>query len=101
RLELLRELVPRASRVAVLVNPANATITETTLRDVEAAARAKGLSIQILNASTSREINAAFEGLVRERADALLVGDDPYFIGRRVQFASDLPTFSSPASAWR
>jgi len=88
RLELLRELVPRASRVAVLVNPANATVTETTLRDVESAARAKGLSIQILNASTSREIDAAFEMLVRERADALLVGDDPYFIGRRVQFAN-------------
>jgi putative ABC transport system substrate-binding protein len=55
---------------------------------VESAARAKGLSIQILNASTSREIDAAFEMLVRERADALLVGDDPYFIGRRVQFAN-------------
>src|SRR6516225_8382231 len=60
RLELLRELVPRASRIAVLVNPSNATITETTLRDVEAAARAKGLSIQIFNASTVREIEAAF-----------------------------------------
>jgi putative tryptophan/tyrosine transport system substrate-binding protein len=88
RLELLRELVPGASRVAVFVNPANATITETTLRDVEAAAHAKGLSIQIFNASTSREIDAAFAMLVREPADALLVGDDPYFNGRRVQFAN-------------
>ena len=63
RLELLRELVPAATRVAVLVNPANAANTETTLRDVEAAARAIGLQIQVLNASTSREINAAFATL--------------------------------------
>jgi hypothetical protein len=66
RLELLRELVPAAARVAVLVNPANATTTETTLRDVDAAARAIGLQSQVLNASTSREINAAFAGFVRE-----------------------------------
>src|SRR5260370_26106294 len=59
RLELLRELVPGATRVAVLVNPANTSNTETTLRDVEAAARAMGLQIQVLNASTSREIGAA------------------------------------------
>src|SRR5215467_1333121 len=64
RLELLRELVPRASRIAVLVNPANATIT---LRDVEPAARAMGLSVQILNASTGREIDAGFATLVSER----------------------------------
>ena len=74
RLELLRELVPAATRVAVLVNPANATIAESTLRDVEPAARAMGLQIQVLNASTSREIDAAFATLVRERADALFVG---------------------------
>jgi putative tryptophan/tyrosine transport system substrate-binding protein len=67
RLELLRELVPGAARIAVLVNPANAANTETTLRDVEAAARAIGLQIQVLNASTSREIEAAFETFVRER----------------------------------
>ena len=74
RLELLRELVPAATRVAVLVNPANATNTETTLRDVAAAARAMGLQIQVLNASTSREIDAAFATFVRERPDALFVG---------------------------
>ena len=74
RLELLRELVPGAARVAVLVNPANATNTETTLRDVEPAARAMGLQIQVLNASTSREIDAAFATFVRERPDALFVG---------------------------
>ena len=69
----------------MLVNPANATNTETTLRDVEAAARAMGLQIQVLNASTSREIDAAFATLVRERPDALFVGSDPFFISRRVQ----------------
>src|SRR5262245_23017896 len=81
RLELLRELVPAASRVAVLVNPTNPA-TETTVRDVEPAARAMGLQIQVLNASTSREINAAFATLVRERPDALFVGGDSLFSSR-------------------
>ena len=74
RLELLRELVPAAARVAVLVNPANATNAETTLTDVEAAARAIGLQIQVLNASNSREIDAAFATFARDRPDALFVG---------------------------
>ena len=87
RLELLRELVPGAARVAVLVNPANAANTETTLRDVEPAARAMGLQIQVLNASTSREIDAAFATIVRERPDALFVGSDAFFNARRVQLA--------------
>ena len=77
RLELLHELVPAATRVAVLVNPANAADAETTLRDVEAAARAMGLQIQVLNASTIREIDAAFATFARERPDALFVGSDP------------------------
>ena len=85
RLELLRELVPGAARVAVLVNPANATTTESTLKDVEAAAGAMGLQIQIFNASTGREIDAAFATLVRERPDALFVGGDPFLTSRRVQ----------------
>src|SRR5262245_27400512 len=66
RLELMRELVPRAARVAVLVNPANAARTEATLRDVEAAARAMGLQIRVLNAGNGREINVAFATLVLE-----------------------------------
>src|SRR5262245_45621804 len=74
RLGLLRELVPGAGRVAVLVNPANTANAETTLRDAEPAARAAGLQIQILKASTSREIEAAFATFVRERPDALFVG---------------------------
>jgi ABC-type uncharacterized transport system substrate-binding protein len=84
RLGLVRELVPAATRVAVLVNPAGPD-AETTLRDVEPAARAIGLQIQVLNASTSREINAAFVTFVRERPDALFVGLDPFLISRRVQ----------------
>ena len=78
RLELLRELVPGVTRVAVLVNPASAPNVEITLRDVEAAARAMGLQIQVFNASTSREIDAAFATFVRERPDALFVGSDTF-----------------------
>jgi len=87
RLELLRELVPATTRVAVLINPANTENTESTLREVEAAARAMGLQIQVLNASTSREIDAAFATIVRERPDALFVGNDAFFNARRVQLA--------------
>jgi putative tryptophan/tyrosine transport system substrate-binding protein len=88
RLGLLHELVPRAVRVAVLVNPANATAAETTLRDVQEAARAIGLQIHVLNASTSREIEAAFATFPRERPDALFVSGDGFFSSRSVQFAT-------------
>jgi putative tryptophan/tyrosine transport system substrate-binding protein len=83
RLELLRELVPEATRVSVLVNPTVATPAESTVRDAETAARAIGLQIQVFNASTSREINAAFATFVRERPDALFVGIGPFFTSRR------------------
>jgi putative tryptophan/tyrosine transport system substrate-binding protein len=85
RLDLLRELLPWAARVAVLVNPADATNTASTLRDVEAATRAIGLQVQVLNASTSREINAAFEDVGRDRPDALFVGGNPFLTARRIQ----------------
>jgi putative tryptophan/tyrosine transport system substrate-binding protein len=98
RLDLLRELVPGAARVSVLVNPANATSTESTLRDVAAAARAMGLQIQVLNASTSREIEAAFASFMRERPDALFVGADPYFYSRRVQLAVLAAHYTIPAT---
>jgi putative ABC transport system substrate-binding protein len=98
RLELLRELVPAAARVAVLVNPANTFGSETTLRDVEAAARAIGLQIQILKASSSREINAAFASLGRERPDALFVGGDGIFISRRVQLVNLASRHAVPAT---
>jgi putative ABC transport system substrate-binding protein len=88
RLGLFHDLVPKAARIAVLVNPANRPIVELTLRDIPEAARALGLQIQILEASTSREIDAAFATLVRDRADALFVTGDGFFSSRRVQFAT-------------
>jgi putative tryptophan/tyrosine transport system substrate-binding protein len=87
RLELLRDLLPKASRIASLVNPADVTLTETHLKDVNAAARAMGLQIQVYNADTSAEINAAFETMGRERPDAVLVATTPFLNGRRVQLA--------------
>jgi putative tryptophan/tyrosine transport system substrate-binding protein len=98
RLDLLRELVPAAARVGVLVNPANATSTESTLRDVPAAARAMGLQIKVFNAGTSREIEAVFAGFGRERPDALFVGTDPYFYSRRVQLAVLAAHYAIPAT---
>ena len=80
--------MPKAARVAVLVNPANASTTKTILRDVREAADAVGLQIHILNASTIGEIDAAFATLARERFDALFVAADPFFTSRRVQFAT-------------
>jgi putative tryptophan/tyrosine transport system substrate-binding protein len=97
RLELLRELVPSATREAVLVNPANATVTETTLRNLEPAARAMGLQIQVLNANISREINADFATFVRERPDALFVSLDPFLNSRRAQLVN-LASRHAPAS---
>jgi putative ABC transport system substrate-binding protein len=88
RLALLHELVPAAARVAVLVNPTDPVRTESTTKDVEAAARTIGLQIRVLNASTSREIDAAFATLGRDRADALFVAADAFLNSRRVQFAT-------------
>jgi putative ABC transport system substrate-binding protein len=87
RLELLRELVPTAARVAVLVNPTNAITTESTLRDVKSAAQTIGLQIQVLNASTRREIDAAFATLVRERPDGIFIPEDAFFNSRRLQLS--------------
>jgi ABC-type uncharacterized transport system substrate-binding protein len=88
RLALLRELIPAAARVAVLVDPANKEITETTLREVEPAARAMGLQIHVLNASNGREIGAAFAAFERERPDALFVSVGVLFTARRAQLAT-------------
>jgi putative ABC transport system substrate-binding protein len=88
RLGLLHELVPKAVRVALLLNPANAPNAETTLRHVQEAARAIGLQVQVLHASTSREIDAAFATFGRERPDALFVAGDGVFGSRRVQLAN-------------
>jgi putative tryptophan/tyrosine transport system substrate-binding protein len=88
RLALLRDLVPTAARVAVLVDPANKTIVEPTLREVGAAAHAMDLKIQVLNASNGREIGAAFAAFEGERPDALFVSTGPLFTARRVQLAT-------------
>jgi putative ABC transport system substrate-binding protein len=93
RLELLREMVPAATRVAVLVSPSNTATSESTVRDTVAGARAMGLQVQVLNADSRREIDAAFATLARERSDALLTDSDPFFLSRRahlVNFASRL-----------
>jgi len=96
RMELLREMVPAAARVAVLGDP-TFTLTEFQVRDAETAARAMGLQIQVLNASTSSEINAAFANLVRERPDVLYVGTGPFFVSRRVQLTHLATRHAVPA----
>jgi putative ABC transport system substrate-binding protein len=88
RLELLRELLPGAVRIAVLNNPSDAASAETTVREVETGARAMGLQLLILNASSSNEIHAAFATIARERPDALFLGSDPLWTHRRVQLAT-------------
>ena len=88
RLALLHELVPKAVRIAVLVNPTNAPSAEGTLQQVPETARTLGLQIAVLEARTSREIEEAFATLARDRADALFVAPDAFFITRRVQFAT-------------
>ena len=98
RLAILHELVPKAVRIAVLVNPANIPATESALRDLPETARAIGLEIQVFNASTSREIETAFATLARDRADALYVAGDVFFTSRRVQFATLAASYRIPAS---
>jgi putative tryptophan/tyrosine transport system substrate-binding protein len=98
RLELLHELVPTATRVAVLIDPANPDYAETTVRDVEAAASAIRMQIQVVKASTIGEINAAFTTFARERPDALFVGHDPYFNNRRTQLVHLATRHAVPAS---
>ena len=97
RMELLRELVPAARHVAVLVDPTDAN-AGTLLRDVETAARATGLQIQILNVSTSRDLDATFSTFARERPDAVFVGGGPLFVTRRVQLVLLAARHAVPAS---
>ena len=87
RLELLRDLLPGAGRIAVLFNPADANLYETESKEMIDAARTMGLQIQAYNANTSAEINAAFEAIARERPDAFVVGSTPFLNGRQVQLA--------------
>jgi putative tryptophan/tyrosine transport system substrate-binding protein len=87
RLGILRELLPKATRIGVLVNPNNVEIAERTVKDVNGAAGALALQIQVVKASNGNEIDAAFTTLVSGRADGLLVGADAFFVSRRVQIA--------------
>jgi putative ABC transport system substrate-binding protein len=87
RLELIRDLLPKAVRIAVLFNPADANLTERESKEVTDAARTMGLQIQVYNANTSAEINAAFEAIGRERPDAVVIGSTPFLNGRQVQLA--------------
>jgi putative tryptophan/tyrosine transport system substrate-binding protein len=102
RLELLRELVPDASNIAVLVDPTNRSSTESTLRDVEVASQKIGLQIQVLNVSTSHEIDAAFAPFVSKRPDALFIGSATSLMDRRVQLALLAAAHKVPATyPWR
>ena len=96
RMELVREMVPAAARVAMVSDP-TFTLTEFQVRDAETAARAMGLQLQVLSASTSREINAAFANFVRERPDALYLGTGPFFVSRRVQLTQLAARHAVPA----
>ena len=88
RLRLLHDMVPKAARIAALINPANAASAEGALQGTQEAAAAIGLQIQILNATTIAEIDAVFAGFARERPDALFIAGDGFFLDRRVQFAT-------------
>jgi putative ABC transport system substrate-binding protein len=88
RLGLMHELLPKATRFAVLVNPTNATSAEATSIALKEAGRALGVDILLFNASTPAEIDAAFAAFARERADALFIGGDDFFAGCQVQFAT-------------
>jgi len=97
RLELVRELLPAAAHVAVLVNPASAATTEATLREVEPAARTLGLQTRVFKANTSRELDTAFESMGRERPDALFVATTPFLNVRVVQLAQLAAFYRLPA----
>jgi putative ABC transport system substrate-binding protein len=96
QLGLLRELLPTAARIGLLVNPTNANVEGVT-KDVTAAAATLGVQIDVVQASDSREIEAAFATLVRNKADALLIGSDVFFISRRVQLATLTTRHAIPA----
>jgi len=101
RLELLHELVPTSTLIAVLVNPGNAQ-AETQLQDLSKAARAIGQRVLILKASTERELETAFATLVQERADALLIAADTFFATQPILFALLTARHAIPAIyPWR
>jgi putative ABC transport system substrate-binding protein len=98
RLSLLRELLPRAVRVAALINPANLTNTELTLRELRTAGRVLGLDVSVYNASTADEIDSAFSAMVKQRPDGLFVAPDSYYSTRGGQLIGSRPSTESPLS---
>jgi len=101
-LELLSELVPQARMIALLVNPTNPPVTERIIRDMEEAARAKGVQLPILKAGTESEIDAAFASLVQLQAGALLVAADPFLFSRHEQLVALASRHAVPAIyPWR
>jgi putative tryptophan/tyrosine transport system substrate-binding protein len=98
RLELLRELVPAMTHVAVFVNPANPARAEFLMREAQSAGRAMGLQVQIFNTGTTSEINAAFATFARQRPDVLFVTPDPFFVVRRAQLATLAARHAIPTS---
>jgi putative ABC transport system substrate-binding protein len=90
-------MVPKAARIALLVNPSNATLAQVSLREIPDAARSIGLQLRVLQASTIGEIDAAFSSLIGEPADALFVDSDGFFNSRRVQFALLAARYAIPA----
>ena len=96
-MEVLRDLLPKVTRIGVLVNPADAGATEAQLTDIEAAARAMGLQIKVYNADTGAEIDAAFEAMGRDPPDAVVVGVSAFLNGRRVPLAHLATFYRLPA----
>jgi putative ABC transport system substrate-binding protein len=88
RLQLLHELVPTASVIALLVNSANPNLAEATSTELQAAARTLGLQLHILNASTERDFDVAFAKLIQLRAGGLVIGPDPFFASASEQLAA-------------
>jgi putative ABC transport system substrate-binding protein len=97
RLEFIRELIPTATQVALLVNPANPPLTEPTIKDLQVAARALGLQLHVLGASTEDEIDAAFAKMTQLRVGGLVIGSDPYFNGLSEHLAALALRHAMPA----
>jgi putative ABC transport system substrate-binding protein len=97
RLELVRELFPTASNIALLINPTSSFVAETLLKDSQAAARTLGLQLHVLHASTERDFDTAFATLLRLQAGALVIGADPFFTSRSAQLAALTVRYSVPA----
>ena len=97
KLELLHDLIPAATDIALLINPTSATLAETQSRDVQAAARKLGLQLHVLNANTERDFDAIFATLAQRQAGGLVIGSDPFFSNRSNQLAALAVRHAVPA----